>query len=186
MTSREIEELYDVMRKAIDSKLHNGWSSAVGIVDDFLKRSLSQRVRAEAIAFKASLLEDGGGYENARLEYLRALSVGVEKGYSKYTIQLSIGDVCERLNLHDEAVSWYLKALETCIEADDISGGTALRRLLRLQGSALTDEQKVLCGRVAQKSWRVLCLPGEAELSDLEKTSELLIHRQQTPIVERS
>ena len=75
----------------------------------------------------------------------------------------------------NEALSWYRSALHTCLDGEGISGGTALKQFLALSGQqGITSRDKELCARVVRRSWEVLALPGEPELTNVAAAIEAI------------
>lgn len=169
--------LYEAMRKAAGFVTQGNYIDAIITMDNFLSIDIDPETRSEALSFRASLKEDIGDYTSAKEDLLQAIQLSPELSYSRYTIELGLGDVCERLGNYDEAIHWFKIALLTSINGEGISGGSALRSFVDKKGEGkLTEEDKTLCNRVAEKAWKLLEIQGEPDLSNLLKTAEILIN----------
>lgn len=171
-----VELVYGTMRRCLALTAQRDYDAALALMDEILSHELEHDLEAEALGFRASLKEDLGDYQHARDDLLAALSVSEEGSYMRYTFELSLGGISEGLGRTDEATSWYRKALLTCINTEGISGGTVLKKILKLNGEdRLSDEDRTLCEQVAMKSWKLLKLPAEPNLSNLGEAAESLI-----------
>jgi hypothetical protein len=94
-------------------------SSAMTMIEEYLSRNPPSDLRCDALSCKASLLEDQGDLGAARESLLAALPL-TTGGYQRYTIELSLGCLEEEVSMPEEAVKWYLKALETAEEDGSI------------------------------------------------------------------
>ena len=172
-----VESMYEAMRKALALKLQKDYQAALSVMNDFLSQNMDSEQRSEALGFRADLKEEVGQYKEAAKDYLAALSLSQAESYAQYTIELSLGSISEKLGIRDEALSWYQKALLTCAKGVGIAGGAALKIFLELKGeNRITEEEKALCNQVVEKSWALLRIPGEPDLSNLKAVSETLIH----------
>jgi hypothetical protein len=128
---------------------------------------INPEIRSDALGFRAHLKEELGDLGSAS-EDLRAARSLVAPGYARYVHELSLAHVCEKRKLLDDAQAWYRTALQTCVEGDRVSCGNALTGFLRLQGDKhFTPEDIQLCTQAAQRSWQILALPEQPDLTDL-------------------
>lgn len=178
-----LEQMYSEMLKACAFIKNKEYPEAISIMDGILSHDLNSELRSEALSFRASISEEQGDFQNAKQTLLEARSFSEEGGYGRYTIELGLGGVSEQLGLMDEATSWYYNALLTCARGVNTSGGTALKHFLKLKNEdRLTGQERVLCAQVVEKSWKLLRLDGEPDLSNLRMTAEALIQAQGKPI----
>jgi tetratricopeptide (TPR) repeat protein len=171
-----VELIYGKMRKALALKRQGDHTTAVSIINELLSKKMDDELHSEVLALRADLKEDIGEYEGAKEDLLDALSLIPGNSYARYTLELSLGGICERLKSGAEATSWYQKALLTSFHAEEVSGGTALMSFLRIRDEAeLAEEERALCTQVALKSWKLLQLSGEPDLNNLKQVAERLI-----------
>ncbi len=83
------------------------------------------------------------------------------------TCTSSLGSICRAEGSPSEALKWYRSALQTCLDASGVSGGSALKNLLALVGDDIGSEDMALCRAAIARSWAVLGLSGEAATYDL-------------------
>ncbi len=172
-------EWIEVQKRAVRAMVQPDLGAAIDEVDEYLRREPEGDLRGEALGFRASLREDNGDLEEARQDLLAALSLRPPASYQRYTLELALGNVAEKLGECEEAASCYSQALETVANDPTTSGGSALLRLLQLRGEhGLKPDERVLAGHVAQQSWQLLHLEGEVDLEDLTRTAELLVKAQ--------
>jgi len=177
------QEWLEVQRRAVRAMARADLAAAIVEVEEYLRREPGADLRGEALGFRASLREDNGEFAEARQDLLAALSLSQTGSYQRYTLELALGNIEEKLGEHGQAASWYLQALATVAEDPTTSGGSALLRLLQLQGThGLRPHDRTLADRVAQKSWKLLLLEGEPDLEDLTRTAELLVEAQGQPL----
>lgn len=157
----------EVMRRVASLMQNHDLTAALSEVDAFLSRETRPELRSDALGFRADLREQLGQSEAAKDDLLLARSL-IGPSYGRYVHELSLGSICEKQRRIDEAISWYRTALRTCIEGRGISAGTALKGLLALRDQrVLTPEDQAICAGAAQKSWDVLGLQGQPDLTDL-------------------
>jgi len=151
----------DVVLREIVSLVQAGdYDRALIKIDGFLSHEKVPEFRSEALGFKAQIKEQLGDVDSAKEALLVARSP-VGPCYTRYVHELSLADISRRQQRPDEAISWYRAALQTCIEGQGISGGTALKGFLSVLGEKrLTPREHSLCAQVAKRSWQVLGLPS--------------------------
>src|SRR4030095_8912616 len=95
---------------------------------------------------------------------------------SSASSELSIATLCHACGRGDDTANWLCAALTTARDAEDISGGAALRRFLDLRPEGtLSAAERALCHDVISKSCSVLRHPGEPDLGDLRRAAERLV-----------
>jgi hypothetical protein len=143
----------------------------------------SLSARARVLAFKASLLEDDGRLEDAAHSYIESHSLSPNPTYSRYVVEVSLGELREKMEAPADAASWYVAALQTSLTARDIACGWALRKLVSLRRqSGLSSDEKDVCSLAAQQSWRLLGMAGEPNLGDLLSTPGAIERAQGRPL----
>lgn len=161
------KQWYEVMREGALLLSQGDIHSALLAVDGVLDSEVSPEIRSDALGFRAHLKEELGDLEGAS-EDLRAARSLVGPGYARYVHELSLAHLRQKQGLLDDAQAWYRIALRTCVDGEHTSGGSALTGFLGLQNNKpLTSEDRQLCAQAAQRSWMILALPGEPDLTDL-------------------
>jgi hypothetical protein len=143
------------------------FAAALSAVDQFLIEESDPELRSDALGFRADLRAQTGDLRAANEDLLAARSL-TGATYLRYVHELSLGTLCRKQQQIDEAISWYRAALQTCIEGSGISAGNALSEFLRLQPQdVLTPPDRAVFFQAAEKSWRVLGVPGNPEETNL-------------------
>jgi len=169
-----------VFAQAARMRTSGDTQGAMREIDQYLSVARPTDLRSDALSFRAQLHEDLGNL----LAALQDLSVARDllqssPNFARYTIEITLGDICERLSQQREAIRWYIKALSTVAEDPLTSGGAALRRFASLANKEdLAEDEKDLVDRVATKSWRLLELQDAPDLEDLSKTANILLSRE--------
>lgn len=165
---KNVDEIWErikngVLQNMVDLDPH----TALVALNDFIDRSgVPAQSRGDALGLRAELRFDAGDYLSARADLLLAYSLA-SPGYLKYVHELSLGSLSRAEHNPSEAAKWYRSALQTCLDAKGVSGGTALTNLVRLLGEDIGAEDLALCRAVIARSWGVLGLSGEAPTHDL-------------------
>lgn len=169
-----------VQRSALQAKMDGRLTDATAIVTNYLESGhLEPLVEAEALGFRSLLLEDVGQPEKARGDVERALLIAPAPSYVRYTLQLTMGSLEEKLGRRAESVSAYLAALQTATEDGGISVGTALQRLLAVaQLHELTQSQRQVISQGVSSSWRLLGIAGSPVTENLQEAAEILVREQ--------
>lgn len=150
-------------------------------VDRFLGADISPELRSVALGLRAEVREQLGDFGGAREDLLIAHSL-VGPIYARYVHEISLGVVCEKLHKIDEAICWFEKALNTCLDGEGISAGTALKRLLNLLPEIdLSAERRQLCLRAARKSFEVLQLESRFDPSVLGRIVSVIKKGEANP-----
>jgi tetratricopeptide (TPR) repeat protein len=170
---------YDELRKVTELQGRGDLRSAIALIDHYLASNPAPVIKSDALSFRAIALEDLGNLQAAKRDFLSAHALSQPASYARYTIELSLADLCRRLQQAYEAQAWYFKALETVAEDSTTSGGSALWRFLDLVGErSLTDRETAICRRVVRQSWELQQLSGEPELEDLRLAADKIRHAE--------
>ncbi|MEM9293023.1 MAG: hypothetical protein AAGD01_15185 [Acidobacteriota bacterium] len=151
-------------------------------IDTFLSHRPRSDLYLEAIAYRASLFEQTGDLRRARQDFLAAHELSRPDSYSRYTLELSLGDLAERVGKEEEARGYYIQALRT-VEADSkTSGATTILRLLQLKSfQDLSASEHALVRREIEQSWQLFDLAGEPDLIKIEDVLKTLLEAQSRP-----
>jgi tetratricopeptide (TPR) repeat protein len=155
-------------------RLRTAWSkgdlaSAFSEIEKVLREG-SAEMKAECLLYRGEIKDNQGELADAKQDWLNALAYSGEGTFLHYSLERCLGQVCETLGLPEEALRWYRTSLSTCSQGDEFSGHRSLTALLRLTGGEVPPEDKPTVASVAEKSWRVLQLPGAPDLNDLVGT----------------
>lgn len=149
----------------------------------FLRMPDDPELRSEVIGLRATILEEKGDLQGAREDYLSARALNNPSSYSRYTIELNIAAVSEKLIAGDDAVLWYTKALETVAGDPLTSGAAAIYGLLRCKAEAgLNPSEEKLCAKVVRQAWELFSLPGEPDMVNLQVTLSALADASSRPL----
>ena len=155
------------------------YPDAIQVLDRFLSARPAEDEISLALAYRGESHDRLGQLESARADLMRAKSLTSFGTYSSYALSLKLGGLCEAMEALADARQHYVEALQVILSALDLSGGTALACLLRLSGSRpLSDQETQLVEAVVRKSWAVLAIPGEPEVTDLVKAAAILQEHQ--------
>jgi hypothetical protein len=167
-STEEVQKMWlriknEVLRNVVD---HDA-GTALAALNRFIDQSgVPDESKSDALGLRSELRFDAGDYSGARADLLLAHSLA-SVGYLKYVHELSLGSVCRAQRNPSEALKWYRSALQTCLEANGVSGGTALKSFVTLVGDDISTEDMALCRAAVARSWAVLGLSGEAATYDL-------------------
>ena len=151
--------------------------SALRKVNSFLAAQITPEIRSSALGMKAELEEELGQLENAKQTLLSARGL-VGPGFGKYVHEFCLAGIFRKQGEIEKAISWYRTALKTSVESDGVSSGSALNAFLTLNGETLTAKDYELCVQAVQRSWRILGLIGEPEITDLAKAVSKIRERE--------
>jgi len=134
-------------------------------------------IRGRALVYRGTIHEEGGNLDQAKADFIEAAGLFVSGSYAKYSAELSVAHVCEEREITDQAIRWYRRALQTCVDSTEpFSAAVAARAFLRHSSPVSTPDLELLQS-VTTKSWRALGLPNEPNLTDLAGTADLMIKR---------
>jgi len=159
-----------VARLVADGKTGEG----ISLLDKFITSRLNQRVKAEALAFRADFKAESGKRREAIADYEAALALISTPTYARYTVEDALGAVHEDLGERAQALEWYHQALETALQDPGRTGASTIRRLVQLD-EALSSVDRALCERVALKAWKAAGLSGDPDLSNLAETADAIM-----------
>jgi tetratricopeptide (TPR) repeat protein len=161
------DESRDELDEALQSLVDHGAATALESLNRLIDRAgVSDESRSGALGLRADLRFDAGDLSRARSDLLLAHGL-VPPGYLRYVHELSLGSIWRAEGNPSEALKWYRSALQTCLDASGVSGGTALKNLLALVGDEIGSEDMALCRAAIARSWAILGLSGEAAKYDL-------------------
>jgi len=181
-TNEEWLSWIETQKKATEIWFAGDIAAAIELIGHYLSQSRPLDLSRQAIAFRGDLHEESGNLEIARASYLAARELSEKPDYERYTLELSLGSVAEKLGDRRSAGAWYLRALETAFLDGTTSGGSALLRLLELRvEQGLSEEERQLAENVVRQSWRLLGVEGEPSLEDLRRAARKLIEAQGRP-----
>lgn len=172
-----------VMAEALRRKVRGDFSGAHETLESALAAILDTErdARAELLAFKADLYDEEGSYADAKRIYEDVVELSSGDPYRRYSIELSLGALCERLRDADDAARWYVAAINTALSSDGVSSGSAVKRLVSLRGDRLNTDERALCERGIDHSWDLLGLSGEPDRLDLARSASMLIDAAAEP-----
>ena len=163
----EMRQLWLRVMKEVFQTSDEDQGAALAALDRFIDQSdVPPELRNDALGLRGHLRLDAGDYSGARADLLLAHTLA-PVGYQRYVHELSLAGVCHAERNPSEALTWYRSALQTCLDADGVSGGTALKNVVALVGGDISQEDMALCRAAIARSWGVLGLPGEAADHDL-------------------
>jgi tetratricopeptide (TPR) repeat protein len=188
---RSHEEAAEEMdRKVIDAitcTMRKDYNGAISIISGILDHETYADLRCDAYGYRATFYEKLGKFDKAIQDWLSSYSLVttsaiMDIAFKKYVTELRIGGVFEKQSKMQEAMDWYRKALTTVCEGEGTSGGAAIKSFLTIVGDGtLTDEDRTLCNDVVAKSWKLLHIEGEPDLSNPLMAAEKLIQAQGKP-----
>ena len=174
-------EWEESQRRVVRSMSEGDYAAAQSELDSFLSHPHDPEARNDALGFRAHCQERSGNLESAKRDLLEAHALSQPLSYARCVDELCLGDLCEKLNAPEEAAHWCRAALATALQAG-FPEGSALRRYVRLRGqSNLNSEELALCVAVARQSWKKLQLPGDPDVTHLERTAQELIQGESRP-----
>jgi hypothetical protein len=130
--------------------------------------------RSELLSFDADLSAEAGCTATAMSLYTQALTLTADT-YRRYSIQLSLGALFEKVDERSTASEWYIVAIRTALSVDGISAGSALQRFLAIKRGNLTQNELTLCEEAVRHSWSALHLAAQPDVSDLAGSIQTLI-----------
>lgn len=175
------DESTDELHEALQSLVDHDAATALAALNRLIDRAgVSDESKSRALGLRAELRFDAGDLSGARSDLLLAHGL-CGPGYLRYVHELSLGSICRAERSPSEALKWYRSALQTCLDAGDVSGGNALKNLIALVGEDIGSEDMALCRAAIAHSWAVLGLPGEAATYDLATAIAKIKEGETTP-----
>ena len=174
------ETEWDQAQQQVVMAWHEGdFRRAFAEIDRVLAEG-SDEMRGQSLLYRGMIHESQGAPEAAKQAWSDALSYAPTGSYARYVAERSLGDLCEKLGLREEAERWYRAALATCVAGKKFSGGLALKAFVKLMGR-LSTQDEALAESVAKKSWEALDLAGKPDLSDIGKLADTLASKASEP-----
>lgn len=173
----------EVQKVALKRWAKGDLDSALTVIDEYTRSSISPRTRSEALAFQGMMLEEKGDLEAAKKCYLTAFSLADSLDFHRYTLENALGSICRLLNQKEEALSWHIRAMQTAVLDPTTSGASALEGFLDLKGEEpLAADEVTLCVAVVRQAWSLFSLPGNPDLKDLRGMIEVLTEASGRPL----
>lgn len=126
-------------------------------------------MRSQALLFSGMVKQDQGFLEDSRKSWLDAIPLTNDGTFTLYLLQHNLGDSYRREGLPEKAMSWYRSAIRTCVAGDEFACDQTLTSFLFLSGDQIPEDDEAAVANAVEKSWRVLELPGDPDLTDLRK-----------------
>lgn len=158
-------EFHDALRRMMIGWRQDNSADAVAAVNLVLSQG-SLEMKAKFLFYQGTIKEEKGDPEAAWNSWSDGLQYARDGSFVRFQLELMLGNVCERQGRAREALEWFRKALETCCSGDEFAGNKALSGYLRLTNGKPQPEDESIIACVAQKSWRVLELPGAPDAND--------------------
>jgi tetratricopeptide (TPR) repeat protein len=182
-----VESNAQELKKAFILKMKGDCDAALSMLSSRLLVEEYPDLKRGTYQLMATLKEDLGRLDEAIADLLSSYSlippapIGAAT-FAKSTIEVSIGKICEKQSKIYEAINWYKKALKTISDGEGTSGGLDLKCFITIVGEEnLSDDERLLCSNVVSKSWKLLRIEEEPDLSNLLKAAEKLIQAQGKP-----
>jgi tetratricopeptide (TPR) repeat protein len=168
------QDQFNESQQRITSAWHSGnLQDAFAEIDRMLEEGTTE-MKGTGLFYRAMIAESQGHWEQVKEDSLNALQYANPGTFLRYQLEHMSGAYYHRLAITEDAVRWYQEALETCDAGSDFSGHKTLAAFMRLRGENISPSDEVLVAAVAKKSWRVLDLPGEPDLTDIRGTIQRL------------
>src|SRR3989304_1346983 len=90
-------------RRVARSMQEGDYATAESEIDRFLSQPHDPEARSEALGFRALLREWSGNLEGAKQDLLEARALSRPFSYPRCVDEVSLGDLCEKLNAPEEA-----------------------------------------------------------------------------------
>ncbi|NJL28927.1 MAG: hypothetical protein HC897_14080 [Thermoanaerobaculia bacterium] len=166
---------FEVQRKAVNHSINGSLRAAIEEVNGYLRMTSIRDIRRRAVGFRGDLWEESGDLAAAKIDFMAAHELSEDADYERYTLELALGCLNKKQKANSEAISWYLKALETANANPGISGVEALAEYVKLLDQEKpVQTERDLMWRVARKAWTLLKLEGAPNLDDLAATLKIL------------
>lgn len=172
----------EVQKRATRLWMQQKATEAIAELNRFLSTDPPPDLKRDAIAFRGSIYQEQGAWGEAKSDALAALAISEEHQFARYSIELTLAAICERLGDAQGAEDWCLAGLRTAAEDPRESGAGVLQRLLRLRGEkGLSNKERDLVRQVVYQAWHLLRIEGEPDLNQLPATAKKLLRAQRGP-----
>lgn len=183
ISERLWKEWIEVQKRSLKLMYGKDFAGALQQLDSFLSRGQPAELEGEILGARGEVLERQGKIEDAKREYLNAHTLSAEATYHRYTLELTIGRVCEEMKDLGEAAVWYFRAAQTASEDPLTSGAAAVAGLLELRDRTSWEDHEIrLVERVVRQAWELFSLPGEPDLVNLRETLQILAEASTRPL----
>jgi hypothetical protein len=153
---------------------------ALTLIEQFLSTPRSDDDRAEVLAFRAILFEMHERFAEARVDLLEAHLLSRPSTFRRYGIELGLSELARVRSDREDERRWCWAAVDTVCDDPSTCGASAALTLIELSSGVehLTPEDRDRCERIARNGWSLFGLPGDPDLSALERTLKQLVERQ--------
>lgn len=134
---------------------------------DELISNVTPEMKAHCLLFKGTIMKEQGLLKTARHEWRRAIPDSRTGSFVRACLEYEIGVSFENASLVNEARTYYRSAIETCAYGDEFSGNKQLGAYLAINNGQILPGDEAAIIAALKKSWRVLELSGEPDLTDL-------------------
>jgi tetratricopeptide (TPR) repeat protein len=165
---------FDQLQQRIFQAWHRGEiSEAFAEIDSALREGTSD-MKGQSLFYRGMINESIGSLDAAMQDWLSVLKHAERGSFLRYQAEYGIGTVCQKSGRDEDGLSWYRKALNTCLDGGAFSGHQALAAFFSLNGGQPSSGIDPLVTAVLKKSWHVLELPGSAPSEDLGNAIDAL------------
>ncbi len=148
---------------------------AIRELDDYLSHCEHPVLKSKALACRGDIALERGNTKDAARDYESAHALTRKGSYERYTLEVSLGNCAELAGNATDAASWYRTALQTVVESSErVSGGLAMKRLLRLGEVGRPEEAAPLLRLATEISWATLGLRGSPPYNNYVEVAERL------------
>ncbi|MDI1241820.1 MAG: hypothetical protein PSX80_07855 [bacterium] len=163
------KEFNEVLGTALAAWSQGNLGGALVKIDELIPAS-SPEQEAHCLLLKGSIMKDDRRLLiKAREEWLRAIPKSRPGSFIRACIEYEIGGSFEIENLIEQARSYYQLAINTCATGDEFSGQKQLGAYLGINNGSILQSDEAMVRAALKKSWRVLELPGEPDLSNPQR-----------------
>jgi hypothetical protein len=161
---------FDAARQRMLSAWAKGDVADAQVAMDSVLSDGSPSMKAECFFYQGMMAEERGDLAEAQVSWSNGLQHARDGSFLRFQLETSLGGAAERQMQSAEALTWFRSALETCCQGDEFSGSKALSGYLRVSGGKVEPADETVVSCVAEKSWRVLGLPGAPDSNDWAAT----------------
>lgn len=161
------KDAFNRIQQNVLSAWHKGDVNSAFSEVEVVLREGTPEMKGQILFFRGMIFERTGRFDEAKRDWIEAISYSKEGSFLRYELETSIGAMLETRKVADEALSWYRSAILTCVDGGEFSGHEALAAFKRLCGPKDLDNDFTLLTAALEKSWRVLQLPGNPSDRDL-------------------